>query len=264
MDILTMLKQDRSYTLSQRCFYELIFELEKKLEEFKVMQDVESETIHDPEKRTAYLQELRDHFIGLVTVKVKALESEAAQTNREIISQAKYMYCVYIDESLLHEEWFGKDEWANFLIEYSEFGTRNAGDEIFKRIESLLKYMSSQNKVLAKLYLLMLGAGFRGRYRDRGYTQLSEIKNELYLFLKTSASYPIEQTKIFPQNYKCILSQQKIKLMPFLSKSQRKLLIGFVLFFIASIYVWEVGIEGIKRNADSVHDSLNLLLSKNK
>lgn len=56
-------------------------------------------------------------------------------------------------------------------VEHLVFGTRNAGEQIFIRIERLLARRSQLDISIAGAYLLVLSLGFKGQYFQRGASE---------------------------------------------------------------------------------------------
>ena len=83
------------------------------------------------------------------------------------------------DDRIIKLDWKFSNKWADSPLEYDVFGSRNAGQEIFTRIESVLEQNAS-NKVLNLLYFWMLCSGFSGKYeRLLGSTEIVSLKKSL-------------------------------------------------------------------------------------
>ncbi len=259
IDIKELIEKDKSYTPAVSYFYQLIYDLQDKLTEFESLKKVESEVIHDPTKKQVYLKELQDFLCEKIEQFIQNLQSSAWVYSNDFILQIRYIYAVYIDEALLNTEWFGGDEWRNYLIEYRMFTTRDAGDEIFYRIDAALKYRTKRNKQLAKLYLIMLGAGFRGKYRDSNVEEIVAQKNRLCLYLGEANTIYGTIENMFPGNYKKIMSKAKPKLLPIISRYKRKILLVCGLFIILSFFVWETNSGAIRGISKKIRGSLTTL-----
>lgn len=93
-------------------------------------------------------------------------QSEAAAALRR---EACYAMAALADDIFLHDvDWPGRDAWRGLLLEYRLFRSHAAGEEVFARIERLLRTRGRGPVALAQLYLLVLQQGFRGGLRAGG------------------------------------------------------------------------------------------------
>lgn len=121
------------------------------------------------------------------------LERQAVQAGRaggawgaEMYREAQYAMAALADETFLHLEWEGREAWRVNLVESRLFGTHRAGEELFARLEALLRARDPLHFDLAEVYLLVLGLGFEGRYRDAGPAgaeRLAACRGDLFSFL---------------------------------------------------------------------------------
>ena len=99
---------------------------------------------------------------------------------------AQYAMAALADETFLHQEWEGKGAWHRHLLEVKMFRSRSADVELFKRIDKLLKDQpnSPAARDLARVYLMVIAAGFKGKYRMFGLSRpLAEYRQRLYEFI---------------------------------------------------------------------------------
>lgn len=120
------------------------------------------------------------------------LETQAAQVARTgtelMISQyreAQYAMAALADDLFIHDvEWNGREVWRSALLEQALFRTRLAGERVFDRMEALLASNDRRLSQLAAVYLLLLGLGFKGRYREPGgAVQLRSLSARLFEFI---------------------------------------------------------------------------------
>lgn len=120
------------------------------------------------------------------------LETQAAQVARTgtelMISQyreAQYAMAALADDLFIHDvEWNGREVWRSALLEQALFRTRLAGERVFDRMEALLASNDRRLSQLAAVYLLLLGLGFKGRYREPGgAVQLRGMSARLFEFI---------------------------------------------------------------------------------
>jgi type VI protein secretion system component VasF len=92
------------------------------------------------------------------------------------------------------------------MVEQKLFKSNAKDVEFFKRVDKLLKNEadkpSAAAKDLARMYLLVLAAGFEGKYRPFGLTRpLAEYRRRLYEFVSGKDPLEIyaEERKLFPE-----------------------------------------------------------------
>ncbi len=92
-----------------------------------------------------------------------------------------YVMAAVADEVLLHgPAWPGQETWSATLLEEALYGTRIAGERIFRTAHELLAGQLSRSAVAVSV-LLALMLGFRGRYHgtdDRG--EITALKERLF------------------------------------------------------------------------------------
>lgn len=100
------------------------------------------------------------------------LERQAVEASRSpeapaapVAEEARYAMAALVDEVFLNLDWAGRDWWRGHLLEARLFKTHRAGERVFERIDALLGDPERGSTDLARLYLLLLGLGFEGRFR---------------------------------------------------------------------------------------------------
>jgi type VI secretion system protein ImpK len=116
---------------------------------------------------------------------------------------AQYAMAALADETFLNMEWEGQAGWHKHLLETRIFRTRSADVELFRRIDALLKEQpsSAAGKDLARVYLMVIAAGFRGKYRQFGLTRaLAEYRQRLYEYIHNGDALMLyaPDRRIFP------------------------------------------------------------------
>jgi type VI secretion system protein ImpK len=81
--------------------------------------------------------------------------------------EARYIMAALADEVFLSFEWFGHDAWRDNMLESQLFKTQVAGEHFFQRLDNLITHHDPTRANVAAIYLLALGLGFRGKYRDQ-------------------------------------------------------------------------------------------------
>lgn len=93
----------------------------------------------------------------------------AEQEERERDPEYVYALAAFADEVFLTLDWPFRQEWRARLLETRKFGSRAAGERVFAHIDELIESDAATRVPMAAVYLLMLGLGFRGRFRSAGH-----------------------------------------------------------------------------------------------
>ena len=156
------------------------------------------ETDRDAELAPKVVQE---RLVSLLTEQSR----DAARTpgiRTEDLDEAQYVAAATADEAFVNLDWPGREYWTHNLIESRLFGSHVAGERLFRRLDKLLHDRNRAQQDLATVYLLVLGVGFRGKYRgedDGG--QISRCQRELLWFVRQDEPRRPSQSEglLFPQ-----------------------------------------------------------------
>ena len=76
----------------------------------------------------------------------------------------------------------GQSAQLNFLLEDQLFHTSYSGQEVFHRIDGILRDPSARATYLSSIYLFVINAGFQGQYRGEPFAEnrLQEIAEQLF------------------------------------------------------------------------------------
>lgn len=121
-----------------------------------------------------------------------------------VTDEARYAMAALADEVLLNADWEGRRPWKGQLLEAHLFESRRAGEAIFERIDELLAHPDPARNDLAYIYLMLLGLGFQGKYRDHpeGPSVLAAYGRRLFVFLAHRQPELQETTHhLFPEAY---------------------------------------------------------------
>jgi len=164
----------------------------------------------------------------------------------EIYRRAQYAMAALADEVFLTLEWAGRDAWREHLLEAKFFATHRAGEEMFERIEDLLRDKDSLYAELGRVYLMVLALGFQGKYRGRpeGEEALQNYRKRLFRFVFNRDPVAVHgNERVAPQAYSSTLDAARSTELPYL----RPWIWAIVLAFV----VWIGGSWGIFRYAIS-------------
>jgi type VI secretion system protein ImpK len=127
-----------------------------------------------------------------------------------------FLFCIVIDEQILHSAWGEESSWENQTLVSELFSMRNGGEQFYTVAERALSQPALLIDLLELIYIF-LKIGFRGQYRVHGSDKLEELfkrleknifehreKPELNLF-----KVPEESKKTF--SYKVKKPQRPVK-----------------------------------------------------
>ena len=131
-------------------------------------------------------------------------------------TDASYIMCSISDEIFLNLNWPGKEIWEENLLESKIFQSHTAGDSFFANLDDFLNYPDPIKIDIAILYLVALGTGFKGKYKDiDDLGRLQAYKNQLFLFInrKTPELFRGHE-KLFKQPYAFTIKAGDQKTIP--------------------------------------------------
>ena len=120
------------------------------------------------------------------------------------------------DEIFLDFEWSGRQEWNNHLLEEEVFHSQGAGELLFRRLDDLLVQSGPGYVDLAKVYLMALALGFKGKYRvGDPEKKIQTYLNRLYSYIfKRDPDARDAQQRLFPQTYEATLAKGDPRWLP--------------------------------------------------
>jgi type VI secretion system protein ImpK len=96
----------------------------------------------------------------------------------EAVEQAKYALTAFLDETIVNGENDCREAWIADPLAVTFFNDSLAGENFFKRLESMLPDMK-RNLEIIEVYYLCLALGFQGRYRLSGPEVLPNVVRNL-------------------------------------------------------------------------------------
>ncbi len=120
------------------------------------------------DRMTRLLNEFRDRI-------------ERAGYDRDIVRQAHYAMCAFVDEIVLSTPWGGESRWQEHSL-LSAFHRQTWGGEEFFNIIEKNQVDAARNLALLELLYVLLTLGFEGTYatRPNGRDKLEHITDGLY------------------------------------------------------------------------------------
>ncbi len=185
----------------------------------------------NPSPETAPQSILNDLRTDLETMSLRAGQQGGEYTAGSF-QEAMYIMASLTDEFFITLDWEGRRYWADHLLESALFNTHDAGDLFFKKLDYFLSTRDPMRYDLGEIYLMALGLGFQGKYRntdDQG--RLKEYRTQLYRFIYHQD--PPKDTgdqRLFPEVYGYTL--QEGKTLYFQDIRQWMMIIAFVFGFL--------------------------------
>jgi type VI secretion system protein ImpK len=188
-------------------------------------------------------------------------EAEVRRTGGEyaaaLYRRAQYVMAALADEIFLYLDWPGREAWRTHLLEFKLFQSYRAGEEVFRRIEALLRTRDPADAELAKIYLMALALGFRGALRGPEATaRIDTYRRELYTFLTNrDPGTPRLPQSLFPEAYQGNVEPGGESER--LSAARRWLLGGLLLALVwifVSHRVWLGVVEDLQPLVDRIND----------
>jgi type VI secretion system protein ImpK len=172
-----------------------------------------------------------------------------------------YVMAAVADEVLLHgPAWPGQETWSATLLEEALYGTKIAGERIFRTAHELLAGQLSRSAVAVSV-LLALMLGFRGRYHgtdDRG--EIAALKGRLFGVL-FHLPYPVDidfQT-LLSEGAARPLGQASVRALPSLRPWLMAILLLVVGYIVLSDVLWRDAVSPILSTSESIiHTSAEL------
>lgn len=151
-------------------------------------------------------------------LEVQALESGRRGGDFGVLyyKDAQYVMAVLADEIFVTLDWPGRETWKNDLLETRLFGSYNAGDQFFTRLEAVLGEGERGHPELALVFLMALGLGFKGRYRGQASpAKLDEYRRRLFEYVYRKRPNPSDPARLIaPQAYRHTAASATPKLLP--------------------------------------------------
>ena len=130
------------------------------------------------------VREIKKELVELVAIFVKRVSSAVPAYEKDADQNLEFIALSFLDERFIRAEWSLSDPWSENPLEKDAFGTRNAGSEVFDRIDGL-----SSDRIIdryfALLYFLILNCGFAGKYDpEKDNQKLIQYKETLFAMLE--------------------------------------------------------------------------------
>jgi type VI secretion system protein ImpK len=115
-------------------------------------------------------------------------KGRSAGIEYEQLEAAKFALVAFLDEAVTGIEFADKDSWLSSPLQMELYNRYDAGEEFFKRLQSLRQRPQANLQAL-EIYYLCLVAGFKGKYHHTDPEALrgliEDIRSEIFRFRET-------------------------------------------------------------------------------
>jgi type VI secretion system protein ImpK len=180
------------------------------------------------------------------------LERQALEAGREggdfgveLYRKAQYAMAALADETFLNLNWIGREAWRQHLLESRLFGSHRAGDELFEKIDELLRARDSLHLELARVYLMVLALGFQGKFRGKPGAEedVASYRRRLFRFIFSRDPEAVRGNgNLMPQAYAETLDVPRAVQLPYLKPWVWAMVLIVILWAGLAHLMWESAI----------------------
>lgn len=207
-------------------------------------------------------EEPQESPLGVWRKLVAVLEQQSLDADREggefgiqLYRLAQYAMAAMADEVFINLQWVGRNDWREHLLEAKFFGTHRAGNELFDRIDALLKERDTLYGELARVYLMVLALGFEGKYRDHpeGQKRIEAYRRRLFGFVYAREPRVLQGgDRVMPQAYSVTLDGAAVSKLPYLKPWIWTIVLVIVVWIAGAHLIWRNAVSHIEKNVDVI------------
>jgi type VI secretion system protein ImpK len=192
-------------------------------------------------------REILDRMQGFLLNQYDYVERHGGGFAVKYYREVQYIMVALTDEVFLNLDWIGKSEWEDNLLESRIFNTQVAGERLFENIDHFLEVRDAANSDVGVLYIIVLGLGFKGKYKDlNDHGIIQEYRKKLYARVMHDTPYLLEETHLlFPQAYQSTIDERSAIKMPNLRAWYMALGYIFGVFLLVSSALWFVATRNV-------------------
>jgi type VI secretion system protein ImpK len=184
------------------------------------------------------------------------LEGQALDASRsggdfalEVNGRAQYAMAALADEVFLNLDWPGREAWKSNLLEARLFDSHRAGEELFKRIDELLRERDNVYTELGRVYLMVLALDFQGKFRGKpeAELELESYRRRLFRFIFGRDPEAVRGDKrLIQEAYDSTLDERVGTTLPHLKPWAWALVLLIVLWLGVGDLLWRSTIDGLE------------------
>jgi len=194
-------------------------------------------------------------LVGLLERQSLDAGREGGDFGLEIYRRAQYAMAALADELFINLDWPGRDAWREHLLEAKLFGSHHAGEELFERIDFLLRDHDALYGELARIYLMVLALGFQGKFRGRadGDEQIESYRRRLFRFIYARDPQVVQGSeRVVPQAYAATLDEASMSELPYLKPWIWTLVLVIVVWLAGSHMLWRHAVADLEPLVDDI------------
>ena len=139
---------------------------------------------------------------GLCTQLTQAIkqfeeDARAERIDSEVIRDARYILCTFIDETIAATPWGGGGVWSKQSLLVAFHGDVKGGEKFFEMLKAFAREPHRYTDLLELMYVC-LTLGFAGRYAglEGGRAQLDELRERLFTILQDERGRPEKELSV--------------------------------------------------------------------
>ncbi len=173
-----------------------------------------------------------DQLKRLLTAYFKDFERTCLAQGKpaDAVEHSKYALAAFIDETIINSESNCRETWIEEPLQTAFFNDNLAGENFFKRLETLLPDLK-RNLESIEVYYLALALGFQGRYRLSGTEVLPNVVRNLLKRIESIKGVPPKAISPASYVHPGVKSREK---------SGRPLIIGSAVFLALGLLLFTV------------------------
>ncbi|MEZ5351821.1 MAG: DotU family type IV/VI secretion system protein [Bryobacteraceae bacterium] len=208
--------------------------------------------------------QLRREAIELVEQQRGCLRNGAERITPERESEFIYAAAASADETFVGLDWDGRGYWRDHLVETGLFGSRAAGERIFARIDELADGDDVGRLDMAAVYLLMVGLGFRGRFRDEaGAVEVERRRARLWTWIERKRPALLGDGRaVTPQAYAHTIQEGTLVQLATPARWWRVTALMVGLWVVGSVLAWDRLIADIVNRIEAVERRIDAGVSQ--
>lgn len=180
-------------------------------------------------------------LLQLLEKQVVDARSRSGEYGVAYYREAQYVMAALADETFIHMDWEGRQSWKTNLLEVRLFGTHDAGERIFNKIDVLLKANDPGDAEMAAIYLQALSLGFRGKFRDTDDKgMMAFYSRELFkIIFQRHPDLLNDKRRLFEEPYAHTLDQGEKQKIPYFRWWGTMAIVLVVALLIVSHGIWQ-------------------------
>jgi type VI secretion system protein ImpK len=194
---------------------------------------------------------IRNKLKDFLETEVIRVDEENGEFASNYFREVVYIMAALADEIFLNISWKGRKYWEDNLLESALFNTHDAGDQFFEKLSFLLSSRDAGKKDLAQIYLISLGLGFLGKYRDTDdHGALRRYSRQLFAFVNHKELRMFDTPeRVFAEAYMHTIddgpSDLHFRMNP-IHNLGLKIGLGALCFVLISHIFWSVAISDVR------------------